>query len=408
MTTTIKTMFRFLAAMAAMTTAVCLLAATQVCNQCGYEIVGDANFCWHCGAPVKSVATSTLPDSATATNTVSSAAAGSIPEAMPAENVGQAALEAARKAIDDDFAISRAFAESGHKLQMLAPLLNARAIGVVSGRNNAEPEKFAALELSIAEIRKTGATQFVMCPRCAGKKTIPVTQTLRTLQDKTTTVTTGTRQCPRCNGAGLIGRMMTPDEIGAIIAKGRKAFAEKNAIDGRVKLAEAWVPAALLTNMNVRQKARLAVLTALPCDRCHGYGRQSCKKCDGTGVVACTAKGCDGGIVRGDSSGLGLDTGSRPVEKRLESLSIRLDSECAVCKGSGEISCADCGGVGGGVCSGCKGSGLDKECRKCRGDGLEECRKCRGTGFDRKGKKCGECGGEKEILCKSCGGDGHG
>ena len=404
MNTNTKAMFRFLATMTVIVTAFCLLAATLVCNQCGYEIMDNANFCGHCGAPVKSEASSKSPDSTNVTNSPVSAES----EAIFSVNVAETAFEAADKAIDEDFAMARKFAESGHKLQMLAPLLNARAIAVVTGRQNSEPDKFAALDKTIAEIRKTGATQFVTCPRCAGRKTIAVTQTLRALQDKTTTVTTGTRQCPRCSGAGVIGRMMTADEIGAIIAKGRKTYAEKNAIAERVKIADAWVPAALITNMNVRQKARLAILTAQPCEKCHGYGRQSCKKCDGSGVVTCTAKDCDGGIVRAQSSGASMGTGGRQSEKRIETLSIKLDKECTICKGNGEISCVNCGGVGGEVCSGCKGSGTEKECRKCRGGGVEECRKCRGTGADRNGKTCEECGGEKEVLCKSCGGDGHG
>ncbi|NLB68409.1 MAG: zinc-ribbon domain-containing protein [Lentisphaerae bacterium] len=371
-----------------------------VCGKCGYEISERSNFCGHCGAPVAVTDTAhALPDGNSEIET-------SAAQAGKTQSDDDIVNKVVRQAFDEDIATARKYAQTGHPLQSLAPLQNARALAAVAGSANFPADAVNNLTKSITDIHASSTSTLITCPRCNGDRRIPLKKEIQGLQGETTSIQTEVVRCPKCSGAGQIRRTMTPGELAVILEKGRKAYREKNLLAGNFRIGEAWIPNELVEKIDIHQKARLSKLTALPCRDCHGFGKQACRQCNGTGMIRCTAPGCVDGMVKPEPPPTVTGAGRQQVQ-RIESPTRRLSEPCQVCKGTAEVACSGCNGTSSVICSRCKGTGMPPNCRRCRSEGIVECRKCRGTGIDRDGASCPDCAGEGLELCKTCGGSGY-
>jgi hypothetical protein len=200
--------------------------------------------------------------------------------------------------------------------------------------------------------------------------------------------------CDECNGKGSVSAGRSADELRVLIAQGRRDFEMRQQALGRVASRRVWVPADLLSRLDVRAQALLRTSCPTPCSRCMGIGVQDCSRCRGVGRVKCTNKGCaDGWVVRKESNAL-LSKGAVSRKER-----------CPACQGSSLALCVDCRGAGTSPCRTCNGTGRNATCEACGGQGWATCVKCQGGGV-LNGVACLACRGRNEILCPKCHGEG--
>ena len=118
------------------------------------------------------------------------------------------------------------------------------------------------------------------------------------------------------------------------------------------------------------------------CDRCGGDGKVTCKTCKGAGFVKCgsligsnlvgsitgsSMAGCNGkGFVFVDG---GKYASGQPKPK--------IQKQCSVCRGKGEVPCKECGSKGEIKCTTCSGRG-EVQCSECFGKGEITCEICYG------------------------------
>lgn len=388
---------RKLACVVIMTYATLLLCdPITVCGECAYEVVGGGNFCTHCGASLKNEAKPGKDNL-------------SPKEGAPAEPKAEAASpkkDSLVKCLEQDRRTAVALMAQNNvagSAAALAALVNAKAIIALSGEDAISEADRKVIFGGILKARAALTTTLGVCPQCKGKGVEDVKREFSSLDGKTTVMKTGESPCRWCHGKGSLPRLRSSGDLRNVLADGRRKFADKALIAGRIKVGNAWVPQELAGNLSNREEAALRHFSADMCPECSGYGKTGCDSCDSTGIVDCPETDCENGLIKSKKTPSGNNDG-----QRITSIAASLPEPCANCRGQGYVACEACAGTGAISCRACKGSGERKPCAKCLGEGTAACRACKGTGKDKKGNECRLCKAEGIVLCPTCGGDGYG
>lgn len=366
-----------------------------VCSACSHEAVPEARFCSHCGSAIQPGSPpATAPADAGLETPRTPEPSDPAPSSDGARTVGQD-LEIAGRFMTDPALINPAVA--------LAALDNARAVMAISEPGSIEESLRARVLRGTVAAREALSRTRAECPRCNGKGQEEVVQDFSTLDGGRTSLVSGRRACARCGGRGVIQRLRKTSEIQSLLGTGRQRYANEALLLERIRVGNAWVSRELAQSLSIRQQATLRHFAADPCSTCAGFGKTDCSGCDNTGFAACTAAGCDNGMIRPAAT-----TATQQRERRIEASRITSSRPCPGCRGTGLTTCALCAGTASVTCRTCNGTGTRSACTSCKGEGVQPCRTCRGTGKDRDGNPCPMCAGEGLSLCNTCGGDGYG
>ncbi len=376
------------------------LTAQQIvlCSKCSYEAAPGANFCTHCGAALPGSSAESSPTENVAALPESSQSAEERPAETPVSDLAVSVSEDIRIAVD--FMNAK---DGANPAAALTALNNARGIIALAGKEGIPEKDRLAVMNGIVAAKESVSKTRVDCPRCYGKGQEDILHEFATLDGGTTTMASGKRACPRCNGRGWIVKIRKTSEIQSLLGSGRQQYADKALVKGRIKIGNAWIDEDVAKRLKVKEVATLKHFTADPCLECAGFGKTDCKSCDNTGVTTCDAEDCVNGFLRPPRI-----TQANQKEKRLESIKLSTPTPCPRCKGIGLVTCTDCGGTASINCASCNGSGERSLCNKCKGEGITPCRSCKGTGKDKKGQPCPMCSGDGIVPCTTCGGDGYG
>lgn len=360
---------------AAMLAAFWTWAAVVICDKCGHEAAPDQVVCTHCGGALPKIS------SAVGLSIVTDQASNG------ATNIAAQALAAVR----EDVRLAR---ENEARPEMaLAFYGNALALLRLVPREAMPADAGSRLVDGMAVCHATLARTSRSCPTCGGSGSRGLK--LQSLTGGEDTKTVGGVICETCEGAGLVRSGRTADELRVVLGQGRREFEVREQAIGRVTVGRAWVPPALVAQLDLASQVLLRTAAVAPCAACQGIGRQTCASCRGLGRIKCRQSGCDGGwVIRKSSNTLAPKT------------ALRQRMPCPSCQGTGWAACSACRGSGAVVCAVCQGSGQALRCPRCGGAGTAECIRCRGSG--RIGQSvCDVCGGTKLMLCSACHGEGR-
>lgn len=202
------------------------------------------------------------------------------------------------------------------------------------------------------------------------------------------------RACGECKGSGFVRAASTVGERKYSIGRAMNRYTTIQQGKKFVPIGGAWVPGDIERELSVRQTVQLKRSCPTPCRQCMGVGREDCDECKARGMVKCTNKECQNGMVRVVKEG------------SLVKATVSRTEKCKVCRGRALVGCEECVGKGSILCTKCSGTGERQLCPKCGGQGLAACRRCGGSG-NYKGLPCPTCGGQGMSVCSSCSGDGR-
>jgi len=367
--------------------------AVSICGSCGYECSDDARFCSHCGGGIEVEGRK---------SDVGDQGDASVQEDISAGEFGaedgQVRLAPVRvESVKAEMREAQKYAKQGRVELGELFARNAFALNMLAGDDHDKLRSKSMIKfLKSCEVKAKNGRR--VCPECRGSG--KAVMSAHTLGDRTVKFEAAGMRCKRCGGTGKIRGQLTMDERKYRLGTSMEEYRTLQNSRGMVPEGLVWIPAAIATGLDVRQ--RVVLKRALPpvCSRCMGLGRIDCSTCKGTGIVECRAKGCRDGYVESESGVTRLGGSS----SRSERAGIR--AKCKECGGSGVISCKKCSGIGNLLCKSCNGSGRAKICDKCSGKGLNTCRRCGGTGIYRD-KACSYCRETGSIECSSCGGTGR-
>jgi hypothetical protein len=362
-----------------------VLAAPRICPRCGYETSPRQAHCSHCRATLPMEPPAPVPSP--------------LPDAGAAPEVGAVTGDVdaapgglvANDVVADEIALARTRFQAGEAELARFFCRNALALNMLTTAGASRDERAAAILKMIAVCERTGLTVEQKCPLCQGTgKGVLETESL--VSRKMTRRAGGT--CARCEGRGVVRQRRTIDELKFARGQASKQYRLLQQARARVPIGMTWVPNDLSGRLAIADAVALKRATAPPCAACMGFGRTDCAICRGQGQIACTAKGCRNGQVE------------ERVMTGLSKRAVTRMAACAVCGGDGLAPCGKCGGEGRLVCRACGGSGALKTCVRCTGQGLIDCRHCGGSGVNQ-GQPCTHCRGGGVVECTSCNGTGH-
>ncbi len=381
-------------ALLAMVGASATLAALRICPSCGHEATGNEERCTHCNAPLPAAPEPSRPEPA---------------EPSPATNAPPP--EAAQPALRDEvvaeqIATARRFAEQGSPWGAILFARNAAAMLAIQGPQTAEQRvELAGL---IREARRQLARTEQPCPVCRGTGAQRM-KALTLKGDVVDQVVVGGK-CPYCRGVGRVPARTPDDQLANEEAQALQTFAAEQQKRGLEEVRGLWLPPGFWESLTPKQQAAARKAAGVPCERCRGFGSQSCTACNGAGILPCDNQNCAGGIeICPDCNGRGRASGSRgatALQTRCETCNGTGKRTCSTCNGKGFVECTRCQGRGESVCTACRGTGEGAVCSKCQGDGTIPCTRCNGSGQYR-GAPCAACNGRGSSLCKSCNGAGR-
>lgn len=183
------------------------------------------------------------------------------------------------------------------------------------------------------------------------------------------------KECPLCKGRGRIESFVNPSELALQVSQDLNAFAAAHQGRGEIRVGEAFVPNARHRELSEsKDKARLKLVEDAfghPCKKCNWTGLEACTKCKGRGVISCNNSDCKGGwavvktttektrVKSGGSSGIrngGFRSGGSHRSSTKET-TVNV-SPCPVCGGTKFTVCPDCGGRRAHPCTKCNGLGI--------------------------------------------------
>lgn len=209
-------------------------------------------------------------------------------------------------------------------------------------------------------------------------------------------------RCPKCTGRGRIG-------CGKCGSTGNPHHDLMARIDTRLEEVERalqWINCETCKGTKVCTPCKGE--GTHKCAECEGKGktvmRVSCTRCAGTKSTSCqklqnvSCAGCKEGVVLCKSCG-----GSASV--RCDACSgtaiNRGGLRCTACSATGAKACTACAGKGGKPCATC--SGKTQPCAKCAGSGKRKCDKCSGEGGSGLMRDCSKCRSGL-TSCPACSG----
>jgi len=368
--------------------AVTAAAGFVICPKCGYENADTVRRCTHCAAALPRV------------EETGRAEAAADADRNPVLQTGEADFIEAT-VVNEEMDLAAELMRKGDAEVAKRFLMNAAALNTLTDPV-LDTNRGARVLTMLEAVDKSTQNARQPCHVCrgTGRKMMEVQPLLSTDQrskayqaEVEVRAVPGT-VCTNCRGKGYVLRPRSMSELRYSSGRALARYTVHQRSRRFVPVGNAWVPAALVSDLTPIQRARLMRSTASPCEECLGFGRVDCEECNGKGLMPCPNRDCENGTVEVEQEG------------RLVRQTLKKREPCAVCNGSGFVDCAECRGLGSVVCDACGGTGQREACRSCSGQGVETCSRCKGAGRDGDGP-CPECGETGMVLCHTCGGDGR-
>lgn len=366
-------------------------APPSLCPDCGRESRAGETTCRGCGKRLTSAPAASEPQPTP----------GDTPEpdstAAPLDSVP----------VERDAAAARAALRDKQWHQAGFYSLNGLALHSLSR----EKKEGLAAELKALSTQATAAlaTRPVPCPICSGSGSR--VELAITMKGEARKLQGPNLLCLACSGVKTVPAMPAADELRAERTAARRVYDESAKQKGGQLLHGVWLPSGFDASvLPLRSWVRLRQITAGPCSSCIGIGRQSCKSCEGRGLLPCSDRECVAGrTVCPTCDGRKVEeseVGSQTSVRTCRTCQGRGIAPCETCQGKGLLTCRRCEGLKSTACRDCDGNGESEACRRCQGGGVLPCARCKGTG-ESKGKPCESCQGQREGVCQTCEGSGR-
>lgn len=222
-------------------------------------------------------------------------------------------------------------------------------------------------------------TTLSVCPACEGKGEIMLQEEdfgqasgrLGVAQKKRV-------KCAICKGRKRLETYFNPNDLLQAVSRDREKFISDHQGRGEIPVGQAFISAEDYAKFKQdRQQLKLIEEAyGKPCS-CHWTGIETCRKCDGRGLLPCPNSDCKRGwavtktttsYTRSKSGGNSLNlsnarsgfrssSGTHRVSRKEERVNVHV---CPTCEGASFILCAECQGR------------RAKPCRKCNGLGIKQ------------------------------------
>ncbi|MCX7818493.1 MAG: hypothetical protein N2652_04690 [Kiritimatiellae bacterium] len=372
-------------------------AALRICPACGHEAGAEDTQCGHCKAALP-------PPARAPAQPVTGVPAAVAETSAPPSAAGAPQLR--NEVVAEQIATARRLAEQGAAWGAILFARNAAAMLAIQGPQTAEQRVALAALIRDARRRLVRAEQ--PCPVCRG--TGAQRMKALTLKGEVVDQVVVGGKCGYCRGLGRVPARTPDDQLANEEAQALQSYAAEQQKRGLEEVRDLWLPAGLWETLSPKQQAAARRAAGVVCERCHGFGSQSCATCNGAGISGCGNQNCAGGTeICPDCNGRGRSSGTRgatALQTRCETCNGTGKRTCTECTGKGFVECSKCAGRGESVCAACRGTGEGSPCSKCQGDGTIPCSRCSGSGRYREAI-CASCDGRGASLCKSCNGAGR-